>query len=307
MTATATTTVLGLSAAFIWGAADFSGGIGARYVRVYWLLAISHGSSLVALALLANRLHQPLPDARILAYGLVSGLAGGTALLVFYYALSLGNMGTTAAVTGLLTAALPVLFSLTTIGAPSHRQLGGFALAAGAIWLISSPPNSSAKAVEGQRKKLVLAAISGAGFGIFLIALREANSGGLLWPLAASRVGSLTLAITGGLIFCRGRFTAAQEPHILLPSQRATSMRKFISQRWMIGMALALIAGAFDTGGNFLFVAATRIGRLDVAAVLCSLYPASTILLAAWLLKERTSRRQALGMAAALVAVALIS
>ncbi|MHB1673143.1 MAG: EamA family transporter [Acidobacteriaceae bacterium] len=307
MTAAATTTVLGLSAAFIWGAADFSGGIGARYLRVYWLLAISHASSLIALVLLANRLHQPLPDTRILAYGFVAGLAGGTALLVFYYALSLGSMGTTAAITGLLTAALPVVFSLTTIGAPSHRQLVGFALAAGAIWLISSPSSSSVKAVEGQRKKLVLAVISGAGFGIFLIGLREANSGGLLWPLAASRVGSLSLAITGGLIFCRGHFTAEQEPQAVSSSQHSTSMRKFISQRWMVGIALALIAGAFDTGGNFLFVAATRIGRLDVAAVLCSLYPASTILLAAWLLKERTSRRQAVGMAAALVAVALIS
>ncbi|MHB1937769.1 MAG: EamA family transporter [Acidobacteriaceae bacterium] len=307
MTATATTTVLGLTAAFIWGAADFSGGIGARYLRVYWLLAISHASSLIALVLLANLLHQSLPDTRILAYGLVSGLAGGIALLVFYYALSLGSMGTTAAVTGLLTAALPVVFSLTTIGAPSRRQLAGFVLAAGAIWLISSPSISSVKAVEGQRKKLALAAISGVGFGTFLIALREANSGGLLWPLAASRVGSLTLAIAGGLIFCRGRFTAEPEPHTLSSSQSSTSMRKFISQRWVIGMALALIAGAFDTSGNFLFVAATRIGRLDVAAVLCSLYPASTILLAAWLLKERTNRRQAVGMTAALVAVALIS
>ncbi len=307
MTATATTTVLGLSAAFIWGAADFSGGIGARYLRVYWLLAISHASSLIVLVLLANLLHQPLPGARILAYGLVAGLAGGTALLVFYYALSLGSMGTTAAVTGLLTAALPVLFSLTTIGAPSRRQLIGFVLAAGAIWLISSPSSSSAKAVEGQRKKLALAVISGVGFGIFLIALREANSGGLLWPLAASRVGSLTLAMTGGLMFCRGRFTATQEPHPLSSLQSPSSRRRFISRPWMIGIALALIAGAFDTGGNFLFVAATRIGRLDVAAVLCSLYPASTILLAAWLLKERTNRRQALGMTAALVAVALIS
>ena len=126
MTATATTTVLGLSAAIIWGAADFSGGLGARYLRVYWLLAISHASSLVALVLLADLLHQPLPDARILTYGLISGLAGGIALLVFYYALSLGSMGTTAAVTGLLTAALPVLFSLATIGAPSHRQIAGF-------------------------------------------------------------------------------------------------------------------------------------------------------------------------------------
>jgi drug/metabolite transporter (DMT)-like permease len=308
MTATATTCVLGLTAAVIWGAADFSGGIGARYLRVYWLLAVSHASSLVALLLLANLLHQPRPDARILAYGLVAGLAGGTALLVFYYALSLGNMGTTAAVTGLLTAALPVVFSLSTIGAPSRRQLAGFALAAAAIWLISSPSGSSKNAVEGQGKKLVLAVISGVGFGIFLIALRQANSGGLLWPLAASRVGSLTLAIAGGLIFSRDRFTVeVAQPSLSPSSQTSGSKRKTISRRWQIGIALALIAALFDTSGNFFFVAATRIGRLDVAAVLSSLYPASTILLAMWLLKERTSRRQALGMTVALVAVALIS
>ena len=212
MSATATTTVLGLTAAIIWGAADFSGGIGARYLRVYWLLAISHASSLIALVLLADLLHQPLPDARILTYGLISGVAGGIALLVFYHALSLGSMGTTAAVTGLLTAALPVLFSLATIGAPSHRQIAGFVLAAGAIWLISSPASPNQQVVEDQRKKLVLAVISGIGFGIFLIALREANGGGLLWPLAASRVGSLVLAVGGGLILSRGHFMAEPEP-----------------------------------------------------------------------------------------------
>jgi drug/metabolite transporter (DMT)-like permease len=298
MTATATTTVLGLAAAIIWGAADFSGGLGARYLRVYWLLAISHASSLIALVLIASQLHQPIPDARILMYGLISGLAGGLALLVFYYALSLGSMGTTAAVTGLLTAALPVLFSLATIGAPSRRQIAGFVLAAGAIWLISSPSSSNQQVVEGQRKKLALAVISGIGFGIFLIALREANGGGILWPLAASRVGSLALAILGGLILSRDRFTADRDPQ-----SHPAPRRKL----WLIGIGLALIASVFDTSGNFLFVAATRIGRLDVAAVLSSLYPASTILLAIWLLHERTNRRQAVGMTAALVAVALIS
>ncbi len=300
MTATATTSVLGLTAAIIWGAADFSGGVGARYLRVYWLLAISHASSLIALVLLANLLHQPVPGERILMYGLIAGLAGGMALLVFYYALSLGSMGTTAAVTGLLTAALPVLFSLTTIGAPSGRQLSGFILAAGAIWLISSPSSSNEQIIEGQQKKLMLAVISGIGFGIFLIALREANGGGLLWPLAASRVGSLSLAILGGLILSRGRFLAEPDPQVI-------STKTAIRKRVLIGIALALVAGAFDTSGNFFFVAATRIGRLDVAAVLSSLYPASTILLAVWLLHERTNRRQALGMTAALVAVALIS
>jgi drug/metabolite transporter (DMT)-like permease len=298
MTAAATTTVLGLAAAIIWGAADFSGGIGARYLRVYWLLAISHASSLIALVLIANRLHQPVPSGPILAYGLISGLAGGMALLVFYYALSLGSMGTTAAVTGLTTAALPVLFSLATIGAPSHRQIAGFVLAAGAIWLISSPSSSNRQVVEGQRKKLALAVIAGIGFGIFLIALREANGGGILWPLAASRVGSLALAILGGLILSRDRFTADGYPRTD-PAPR--------HRPWLIGIGLALISSIFDTSGNFLFVAATRIGRLDVAAVLSSLYPASTILLAIWLLHERTNRRQAIGMTAALVAVALIS
>ena len=161
--------------------------------------------------------------------------------------------------------------------------------------------------MEGQRKKLALAVISGIGFGIFLIALREANSGGLFWPLAASRVGSLSLAILGGLILSRGRFTVDPDPQTALPSTSSTSMRKAIRKRLQIGIGLALVAGTFDTSGNFLFVAATRIGRLDVAAVLSSLYPASTILLAAWLLHERTNRRQALGMTAALVAVALIS
>jgi drug/metabolite transporter (DMT)-like permease len=67
------------------------------------------------------------------------------------------------------------------------------------------------------------------------------------------------------------------------------------------------MTGVFDASGNSFYILATRLGRLDIAAVLSSLYPASTILLAALLLKERTTRSQTLGMALALVAVVLIS
>ena len=69
----------------------------------------------------------------------------------------------------------------------------------------------------------------------------------------------------------------------------------------------ALSTAVLDTSGNLLFIAATRAGRLDIAAVLASLYPASTILLAAWTLHERPTRRQGLGMAVAVAAVALIT
>lgn len=310
MTLAVTTSLLGLSAAAIWGISDFCGGVAARHLRVFWLLAISHAFSLTCLLLAAGILHQSRPDAYLLAWGLCAGLAGGVALLTFYHALSLGAMGATASISGLLTAALPVTYTLMTVGAPSPRQLAGFALAAGAIWLISSAPtatsssprntaplNTALTADPDRQKKLMLAVISGVGFGIFFIALRQANRGGLIWPLAAARVGSLSLALGGGLLFSRNRFTVdATTPKSLRPQAV-----------WKIGVALSLLAGMCDTSGNLFFVEATRTGRLDVAAVLASLYPASTILLAAWLLKERTSLRQYVGMASALVAVVLIS
>ena len=296
MTLAATTSLLGLSAAAIWGASDFCGGIAARHLRVFWLLAISHAFSLACLLGLAFLLHQPRPAAHILALGFYAGIAGGIALLTFYHVLSLGEMGTTAALTGLITAALPVTFALLTIGSPNRRQLAGFGLAAVAIWLISSG-TATEKTSEShhQRKRLALAVISGLGFGAFLVFLRQANGGGLIWPLGAARVGSLGLAVGGGFIFSRRQFKANAD------------VQRGARAVWLTGVGLALVAGICDTSGNFLFIAATRIGRLDVAAVLASLYPASTILLAMWLLKERASRRQAVGMVSALVAVALIS
>jgi len=296
MTPAAATSALALSSAVVWGVADFSGGMASRHLRVFWLLAISHAFSLACLLAIAGGLHEVPPSNHILLLGLWSGLAGGVALLTFYHALSLGEMGITAALTGLLTAALPVAYTLATIGRPSPRQMAGFALAAAAIWLISSQARSRKQADPLERTRIALAVVSGLGFGAFLIFLRQANAGGLVWPLAASRVGSLALAIAGGLLFSRRHFVAdaGAQPGMLHIS-------------WRTGVALTLLASACDTGGNFLFIAATRVGRLDVASVLASLYPASTILLAAWLLKERASRRQAVGMAAALLAVALIS
>lgn len=298
MTPGSTTVALGLGAAAIWGAADFCGGLGAKHLRVFWLLAISHGFSLTALLLLIRLTHAQPPGSRILFFGLCSGLCGGLALLTFYHALSLGNMGITAAISGLLTGALPVIFSLATIGSPSPHQLAGFFLAAIAIWLITSQPATDKSELRLAQRRMLLAILSGFGFGAFLIFLRLANGGGLLWPLAASRIGSLAMALGGGLIVSRGSF----------PSGDGTSSASTgQASRWKTGVLLAVLAGTCDTSGNFLFVAATRIGRLDIAAVLASLYPASTILLAAWVLKERTSLRQIAGMITAMVAVGLIS
>jgi drug/metabolite transporter (DMT)-like permease len=308
MSPAAATTAFGLGAAAVWGAADFLGGIAARRLRVFWLLTISHGCSLIALLGLAAVLHLQQPSRHILFFGLLSGYAGGTALLVFYHALSLGGMGITAAVTGLVTAALPVVFTALTLGAPSSRQQVGFCLAAVAIWLISAGSDAPADAAVpshsrgGLRRllqnRLLMAVLCGIGFGLFLIFLRLANGANLVWTLAASRVGSLSMALGGGLLFSRRHLT---------PQPQDSALARNWKRAAQTGGLLAIATGACDTSGNFLFLAATRTGRLDVAAMLSSLYPAATILLAAWLLHERTTRRQTFGMVLALAAVVMIS
>jgi uncharacterized membrane protein len=139
---------------------------------------------------------------------------------------------------------------------------------------------------------MLLSTCSGVGFGVYFVSLKLTGEAGVLWPMGASRIGSALTAATvlTAMALCnRERTTSASDGH---------RMRTF---SWIVAGA------ALDTGGNLSFLAATRAGRLDVAAVLASIYPASTILLAAALLKERTSRQQRWGMLLALPAVVLIT
>ena len=134
-----------------------------------------------------------------------------------------------------------------------------------------------------------LAIAAGIGFGVYFVALRMANPLGVFMPMAVARVGSI---VTCSLIFAWLAARGANEGGVGL-SARA--------------LVWSLMAGALDTSGNLLFVAATRAGRLDVAAVLASLYPASTIVLAWVVLKERLRAQQWVGMAVALAAVVMIT
>jgi drug/metabolite transporter (DMT)-like permease len=145
----------------------------------------------------------------------------------------------------------------------------------------------------------LLGAAAGASFGCLFILLKLAGRGGVLWPLAWSRLASATLAAVVTWIGTRRTGGAKM-------GARFDARPKLLWPGWAV-LGLIAIAGIFDASGNTFYTMATRLGRLDIAAVLSSLYPASTILLAAVLLKERTTRSQAVGMALALAAVVLIS
>ena len=305
---TAAPILLGLAAAVVWGGADFTGGIAAKQARPGSVVFVAHGTSLLLLVLLILLTHPgPLTGFNQL-WGLLSGAAGGFALMFFYEALSAGAMGLSAALAGVLTAALPVGVALVREGRPSGSQIAGFGVAAVAIGLIAWP----AAALDGlarstSLRSLVLATIGGFGFGLQLVVLHLASAhGSVLRALTLSRIGG-TASGAAVVLFSflrRGRRKVGVGSAVT-PSQRLGV--KAGGGRWTAFLVLATLTGLLDAAGNGLYMGAALVGRMDVAAVLASLYPGATMLLAAWLLKERTTRLQAAGMGLALIAVALIS
>ena len=169
---------LGLSASAFWGASDFLGGLATRKAHVVMVVAMAHSLSLVLLLLIALFTHSPLPPERFAVLGLCAGAFGGVALILYYQALSLGEMGLTTALTGLLTALVPVAYSFFTQGSPKSTQVAGFVLAAGAIALIAYAPAGRPRPLA-----LGLASLSGLGFGVFLVVLKVGSTHGLIWQL----------------------------------------------------------------------------------------------------------------------------
>ena len=238
----------------------------------------NYAVGLVLLVALALIWQEPFPAPTDALWGGLAGVAGMLGLLSFYSALSPGKMGIAAPVSAVLTVALPVLFGMFTAGLPTPLQLGGFALALPAIGLIADP-----RRAEGSPQGIGLAVQAGCGFGCFFILNSQVQPASTFWSLAVARLLSMG---------------------VLLPLVRW--QRKPLGPGMTIAPLVAL-AGVLDALGNTFFVLAAQSGRLDVAAILSSLYPAATAGLSVLVLRERVIRIQALGIALVLLAIPLIS
>ena len=280
-TGSAASVGLSLIAATTWGGSDFAGGIGARRSPALLVVVSGHLVTLVFLLAVCSFGHLPFPHKAEFLEGAIGGLEGSLALAAFYRALAMGAMGLTAALTGLLTALVPVLYGLWKEGLPAPLALVGLLLGCIAIWLIAHAPGHTTPPAA-----LWLGAISGAGFGLQLVLLKLASNGGVLWVLTSARIGGVA-----GMVA------------ILLFAWPRLAGKPVLSGFWRMG----ILAGGLDTIGNFGYTLAAHNGRLDIAALVSSLYPGCTILLAAIILRERASRRQTLGMAVALASVVLLS
>ena len=289
MTSGAPVAGLGLSAAATWGAADFAGGLATKRAAPAFVVAVAHGFSLVLLYAAAFYLHAAGSGYNL--YGFLSGIFCGAGLIALYAALSRGSMGLSAALSGVITAISPVVFSWFNEGHATPRRLVGFAVAAVAIWMVAYTPGQNS-ASQARPRGLGLAVIAGLCFGGMLILMHLAAADGILGPLISMRITSTSAGIVAGIWYWLAHRNAG------------SSGSGFPTGKVFV---LALVAGTLDTSGNLLYLFASQAGRLDVSAVLASLYPAGTMLLAAWLLRERATRSQIAGMVLALAAVALIA
>ena len=269
----------GLGSAVAWGAGDFSGGFASRRGKLMAVILISQvlgGLLLTGMALVTG---EGIPLMPALINGLMAGFCGCIGLTVFYWGLSFGRMGILAPLSAVLTALVPIVYAAFFEGIPSLIQILGFCLVLVAVWLLSSAEND----LKMSRTELGIAVVAGLGFGFFFIFIDRANDQAVLWPLVAARLGSVILL--GCMALVGGR-----------------SLRPLKGQ-WIF----ILLCGVLDAGGNAFFSLSAHLGRLDVAAVLGSLYPASTVGLAWFILKERLGRRQWAGVALVFVALVCIS
>ena len=277
--------LLALSAAALYGAADFLGGLAARRANTLAVVVTSQGCGLTLLLLSLPLLPEATPAARDLIWGGAAGLIGGVGLALLYRALAVGRM----AVVAPTTAVCAVLIAVAT-GVLRGERLGsltmlGVALAIVAIVLVSQQ-RAAAGAVSVRAGALPpgvgLALVSGVAIGLFFLALAETDAGAGMWPLVAARAAAVTLFSVIALVSGRPLRLAAPVARI------------------------ALVGGAVDVGATALYLLASRYGPLSVVVTLLSLYPASTVILARVVLGERLNGWQVIGVACAALAVTLI-
>lgn len=276
------TIVLGLFAAAFYGAADFCGGLATKRASMFSVALISQGAG--ALLLLSFVFFFPAHATRMdYVWGALGGLFGGMGLALLYQALSIGKMGVVSPITAVIAAAVPVVFgTVFRHEALAFVQVAGIVVALIAVVLISMSHEESGQieiATAGVREAIACGVIFG-GFYV-LLGLTHRDAG--LQPLLTARIASISfLAIVALLV---------RAPIAL---QRGT-------------MRLIIFAGFIDMTANALYMLATHSGFISIAAVLTSLYPASTVLLARVILRERLQTVQKLGVMLALAGVALIS
>ena len=273
---------LGFASAVVWGFADFLGGLKSRQLQLLTVLLVSQAAALLVLVPAAAIRGAGLPDGSIVPWAAAAGVAGMIGLAAFYRGLAVGAIGVVSPISA-SAAAIPVIVGVAAGERPSAVQFAGVALAVAGVAVASYEPSGNGSARPAAATGVGLALLAALGFGFFFVFMDEAADRDLLWAILIGRIASSSVLAAAALV-----------------------ARPSLSLSGTDGRDLLLI-GFLDVGANALFAAASTMGLVSVVAVLGSLYPVTTILLARFFLGERLRPTQRSGAAGALAGVALIS
>jgi uncharacterized membrane protein len=278
------TILLALISATAYGVSDFVGGIVSRRVSAWSVAVVGNASATVCIALVALAVPGE-PTARDFGWAALAGVATGAGTGFLYRGFASGRMSVVAPVSAVGAAVVPVLAGVVGGERFALPVWFGIVAALPGIWLVASVPEEhraepqAASLAEG----LVDGLLAGLGFGVLFAALGQIPDGAGLWPLALTQGVSVPTVVVLAVVL-RGAWVPRGRP-----------------VRW------ALLAGPLSALATWSFLASTQLGYLTISGILASLYPATTVLLAAVVLHERVHRAQGVGLGLCAVAVALVA
>jgi drug/metabolite transporter (DMT)-like permease len=266
-----------------YGVADYCGGRSSRTVASSLVTLVGQSLSLVLVAIGLVAMSTPWPDSASLLWGAAGGAVGAAALVLFYFALSNGVVTVVAPITAVTSALVPVVWSLADGERPAPVAYLGIVVALVAVALVSGATGSPGAVTS--RLVVGCSLLAGAGFGVIFYAFSRAAADSGLWPLLAARVSSVPVVA------------------VVVIVTRPTLRLAAAEVRWLVPLS-----GVLDMAANLSYLYASRgTEQLSSVAVVASLYPAPTVVLAMLIDRERVSRSQLVGMVLAGVALALVS
>lgn len=320
--------IIGLTGAFIFGAADFLGGLASKRIMPVLATAIAASSGLVALLIVLPFLGGTWSTEAVL-WGTLSGITGAAAISLLFASLAIGPMSILSPLTAVVSAVVPMTVGL--LGGDRFAPIGywGLGLALVAVVLVGFVPEKGA--VRPSAKGIAMAIGSGAMIGAFIILIDQTPDDSGLVPLVLNRAVNATIMFTIvgvlALVAARRRALAREQASASVNAAHTaesnastgtvgaasvvekTRPPRVLSEPSALrtGILLASLSGLIDVVANALFLLGLRLGDLSVMSVLTAMYPAGTILLAAVVLKERIAPVQWVGLGLALAAAGMLA
>jgi drug/metabolite transporter (DMT)-like permease len=271
--------IVALLAALVWGSGDYVGGRATRGRHPYQVLALVSLSGLVLLIIAALVRGESWPDRTSTALSAVAGIAGGFGIAALYQGLAVAEAAVVSPTAAVVGVVLPVAVGALTAGLPASLKILGMIAGILGIWIVTRGSSPSA---GGSRNGLTLGIIAGIGFGGFFICMAQVPREAVFAPLVVAKAVAAGFAVVVLLV-----------RRVDLPSPRANPV--------------ALAAGLLDAAGNVFYLVAAHLTRLDFAALISSMAPAVTVVLAGVFSRQHVSRVQWLGVLLCIAGVALIA